>query len=318
VSAPDVGAAVVSWNTRALTLAAIGTLLSDARASGLALRVVVVDNASADGSADAVRAAFPDVELIASVENLGFVRANNLALERLGFRTRGGPAAPDAPRAVYLLHPDTETPAGATRTLFDALMARAEVGMAGPALRYGDGGFQHAAFAFPGLRQLWAEFFPIPGRWREGRFNGRYPRAAYAGCQPFAVDFVLGAAMMVRREAVERVGGLDEAFFMYCEEIDWAWRMRRAGFSALCVPAAVVVHHGGQSSGQVRPETLRRLWSSRLLLYGRHYPAWKRALARGLVRIGLRRQRGRALAAAAGADRVALAAAYDGLLEVLA
>ena len=116
MSAPDVGAAVVSWNTRALTLTAIGTLLSDARASGLALRVVVVDNASADGSADAVRAAFPEVELIASGENLGFVRANNLALERLGFRTGGGPAAPDAPRAVYLLNPDTETPAGATRT----------------------------------------------------------------------------------------------------------------------------------------------------------------------------------------------------------
>lgn len=315
MSAADLGVAVVSWNTRALTVAAIRTLLDDARASGLALRVVVVDNASDDGSAGALREAFPEIEVIASAGNLGFVRANNLALERLGFPLAGGCAAPDAPRAAYLLNPDTETPAGATRALFDALLARPEVGMAGPALRYGDGSFQHAAFAFPGLCQLWAEFFPIPGRWREGGFNGRYPRSVYAGGVPFPVDFVLGAAMMVRREAIERVGGLDEAFFMYCEEIDWAWRMRRAGFGAMCVPAATIVHYGGQSSAQVKPETVRRLWNSRLLLYDRHYARWKRRLARWLVRAGLRWQRGRALAALHGAERDALAAAYDAVVE---
>ncbi|MEO0564455.1 MAG: glycosyltransferase family 2 protein, partial [Chloroflexota bacterium] len=196
----------------------------------------------------------------------------------------------DLPRAVYLLNPDTITKPGATRALYDALMADSSVGFVGANLTYGDGSFQHGAFAFPGLRQLYAEFFPLPGRLIEGRFNGRYPRALYQGDVPFPVDFTLGATMMLRREVIQQTGMFDEDFFMYCEEIDWAWRIQKAGWRALSVPNANVVHLSGQSTAQASARSLENLWESRLRLYEKHYPRWKLTLARALVRWGSRRK----------------------------
>jgi hypothetical protein len=283
----DLAVVVVTWNSSAEIEAALSSLLADVRHAGLTSRVLVVDSASSDDTLVRVRAGFPAVELTGLGENVGFVRANNHALRSLGFG-QGGTDQP-LPRAVYLLNPDTVTPPGVTRALFDALLSDARLGLVGPQLVYPDGQFQHGAFTFPGLRQLWAEFFPTPGRWLDGRFNGRYPRAQYAAGRPFPVDFVLGAAMMMRREALQTVGLLDEDFFMYCEEVDWAWRAHKAGWRAACVPAAQVVHIGGASSRQVRPRTVERLWTSRLRLFCKHYPAWKQTAARLLVRAGMLR-----------------------------
>jgi N-acetylglucosaminyl-diphospho-decaprenol L-rhamnosyltransferase len=161
------------------------------------------------------------------------------------------------------------------------------VGLAGARLSYGDGSFQHSAFHFPGLRQLWVEFFPTPGRLYESAFNGRYPRSLFNGQTPFAVDCVLGATMMLKREVIEQTGMFDEQFFMYCEEIDWAWRIRQAGWEIQCVPTAHVTHFGGQSAGQVRPRSVVDLWRSRLRLYFKHYPAWKLMVARQMVIQGM-------------------------------
>ena len=116
------------------------------------------------------------------------------------------------------------------------------------------------------------------------------PRWLYEQNKPFTVDFVLGATMMVKAEVIEKVGMLDEQFFMYCEEIDWAWRMQKAGWLTQCVPTAHVTHLAGQSSDQVRPQSLLRLWSSRLLPSRNHYPRWKRFLARRLIALGMRRR----------------------------
>ena len=213
---------IVTWNVRDLVLAALDSLYADLQASDLSTEVYVVDSASTDGTAQAVAAAYPAVRLMASAENLGFGRANNLALRQIM-------SVPNPPPAIYLLNPDTITQPGATQTLYDALFEGERVGLVGAGLRYEDGSFQDSAFAFPGLRQLWIEFFPAPGRWIEGTFNGRYPRALYQNGEPFPVDFVLGATMMLRREVIEQTGMFDEQFFMYCEEIDWAWRNRRGG-----------------------------------------------------------------------------------------
>lgn len=279
----DLAVILVTWNVRALALDALRSLYADLDTSGLTSDVYVVDSASWDGTPEAISAAFPQVKLTASRENLGFGRANNLALRQIGF---GSPRAATLPRAVYLLNPDTLTHPGATRALYDALMADPRVGLVGARLEYSDGSFQHSAFAFPGLRQLWVEFFPAPGRLYDSRFNGRYPRALYDAAQPFSVDFVLGATMMLRREVIEQTGLFDEAFFMYCEEIDWAWRIRKAGWDVRCVPAARVTHLGGQSTGQVRPQSVIHLWTSRLRLYRKHHPAWKAALARLMIAAG--------------------------------
>ncbi|MCL4250449.1 MAG: glycosyltransferase family 2 protein [Anaerolineae bacterium] len=278
----DLAVVIVTWNVRELALEAVRSLLADVAAHGPETDVYVVDCASSDGTAAAIEAAFPTVNVIASGENLGFGRGNNLGIREA--------LAKSQPAAVYLLNPDTITQPQATRRLFDTLMADPNVGLVGAQLNYGDGSFQHSAFSFPGLRQLWAEFFPTPGRLIEGRFNGRYPRAVYAAGQPFPVDFVLGATMMLRREVIEQTGMFDEQFFMYCEEIDWAWRIKAAGWQVQCVPEARVTHLGGQSTAQVRPQSVINLWTSRLRLYRKHQPAWKFWAARQIIMRGVRRK----------------------------
>ncbi len=284
---PDLAVIVVTWNTRELALQTLRSLYADLKANGPSAQVIVVDSASSDGTVEAVRAEFPQARVIACSENVGFAGGNNLALRELGF---DGRANADLPEAVYLLNPDTITHNGATHALYDALMSQPSAGFVGARLSYGDGSFQHSAFAFPGLRQLWVEFFPMPGRLIESGFNGRYPRIAYAGAQPFAVDCVLGATFMLRREVILQTGLFDEQFFMYCEEIDWQWRIRQAGWRGYCVPQAHVTHLGGQSTGLVRPRSLVNLWTSRLRLYAKHYAPLKLALARWLVRAGMHRR----------------------------
>ncbi|MFN8424389.1 MAG: glycosyltransferase family 2 protein, partial [Anaerolineae bacterium] len=118
--------------------------------------------------------------------------------------------------------------------------------------------------------------------------NGRYPRRRYDQGRPFAVDTVLGACMLVRGAALRAVGPLDEGFFMYCEEIDWCRRFRRAGWHVLCAPAAVVLHHGGASSGQFRSAAFVHLWRSRLRYFAKHLRPAHAALVRAIARAGFR------------------------------
>jgi len=284
----DIAIIIVTWNVRDVVLDALRTLYADLEESQLTARVIVVDNASSDGTVALIQGYYPQVQLIARDDNLGFGRANNVGMRSLGF----GSDTPvdDLPAVVYLLNPDTLTQPGATVALYHALLADERNGLVGARLTYGDGSFQHAGFAFPGLRQLWAEFFPTPGRFIEGRFNGRYARELYAGDTPFEVDFMLGATMMLRREVIQQTGMFDEQFFMYGEEVDWQWRIRKAGWRILCVPQAHIVHLVGQSTGQVKAKSVQYLWESRLLLFDKHYPAWKRRLARRLVAIGMARK----------------------------
>ena len=154
----DLAAVIVTWNNQDLIAAALSSLLDDLSGSGLRHEVWLVDSASSDGSVDLVQERFPQVRLIASDKNIGFGACNNLALRSMGF-VEGAPAE-QLPRAVFLLNPDTVTQPGACRRLYEGLMASDDVGMVGARLSYGDGSFQHSAFRFPDLRQIWSEFFP--------------------------------------------------------------------------------------------------------------------------------------------------------------
>jgi GT2 family glycosyltransferase len=298
-SSPQLAVVIVSWNVRDLLRRCLASVMSDwglvirewdrspnhqsLIPNHTALEVFVVDNASTDGTPEMVRREFPSVRLIASKENLGFAAGNNLALRQIS-----NLQSPN-PKYIWLLNPDTEVLPGATAALIAALDSHPRAGVAGARLLYPDGSLQHSAFRFPGLVQLMFEFLPFPARLYDTALNGRYPRRLYEGEMPFSVDHPLGAAMMVRMEAIAQVGLLDGGFWMYCEEIDWCWRMRKAGWRALCVPIAQVVHHAARSSEQVRAAAFVALWRSRLRLYDKHYPPAKRRLARGLVRAGMRR-----------------------------
>jgi len=275
----DLAVVLVTWNVRDLVLDALASLYADLLESGLNAEVYVVDSASSDGTPDEIRRKFPQVNLTVSEKNLGFGAANNVAIRQI--------MANDPPPVVYLLNPDTYTHAETTSRLYRHLLSDKRIGLVGARLDYGDGTFQHGAFGFPGLRQLWTEFFPTPGRLIEGQFNGRYPKTYYDMGVPFPVDFVLGATMMLRREVIETTGMFDEHFFMYCEEIDWAWRIHEAGWGVHCVPKARVTHFAGKSTSQVRQKMVIHLWTSRLRLYQKHYTAPKVIAARLLIALGM-------------------------------
>ena len=294
------GIIIVSYNVRDLLRACLQSVYEDlARTPGLEAEVIVVDNASADGSAAMVAEEYPLVHLVASRENLGFARGNNVALRWLGFGEKA--SRKDAktqrenqkglvkPDAVLLLNPDTELQPGALAEMTGFLASHPRAGGCCPRLNYGDGSFQHSAFRFPGLMQLVLDLHPIP-RLMETRLNGRYPRRLYESGRPFPVDFALGAALMVRAEAIDAAGLLDEGYFMYAEEMDWQMRMQRAGWPIYCVPTARVTHYEGQSARQFRRAMTVALWRSRLRYYDKFHPAWKRRLERWLIARAMRKR----------------------------
>ncbi len=320
------GVIIVSYNTRDLLRGCLQSLYEDAaRTPGLDADIVVVDNASADGSADMVADEFPLVRLMASQENMGFARGNNVGLKLLGFGKEGskeqGVRSREKPEAVLLLNPDTELQPGALAALTGFLQDHPRAGGCCPRLNYGDGSFQHSAFHFPGLAQLILDLHPIP-RLMNSRLNGRYPRRLYDGDRPFLVDFALGAALLVRTRAIDAAGLLDEDYFMYAEEMDWQMRIRREGWPVYCVPTARITHYEGQSARQFRRAMTVALWRSRLRYYDKYHPAWKQRLEKKLIARAMKQRIGQAQAAlAAGGvntgelrDQIA---AYEEIFDLL-
>lgn len=282
----DLGVVVVSYNTRDLTRDCLASVYRAVEASGLSAQVWVVDNASSDGSAGMVAEGYPQARLIASQNNIGFAGATSLAIESMS-------SLDVPPRHVLLLNPDTQVERDSIGLMVSFLDRYPRAGLVGPQLLYGDGRFQHGAFRFPTLWMAFFDFWPIHHRLVDSRLNGRYPRRMYGAGDPFPIDHPLGAAMMVRWEAIQQVGLLDVGYFMYCEEIDWCMRAKAAGWEAYCVPAAKIVHLAGQSTRQFQDEMFVALWRSRFRLFERHYSRTYRGLVRVIVRAGLRGQMGR-------------------------
>jgi len=310
----DLGIVVVSYNTRQLTADCLRSVYEALDCESLAAQVWVVDNASSDGSAAMIGEVFPQAQLIVSPENLGFARGTNLGIDAML-------RSPDPPRHVLLLNPDTLVRPEALTQMVSFLDAHPKVGAAGARLTYGDGSFQHGAFHFPTLLMTFFDFWTINHRLINSRLNGRYPQRLYEAGEPFPIDHPLGAALMIRRETLAQVGPLDEGFFMYCEEIDWCIRARRAGWAVYCVPRAHIVHLGGQSTGQFRDRMFVALWRSRFRLFEKHYSRGYTAAVRLILKAGLaRRARQVRQALAEGAiDQEAAGiqlAAYQTVLEL--
>jgi N-acetylglucosaminyl-diphospho-decaprenol L-rhamnosyltransferase len=287
----DLAIIIVSYNTRDLLAACLESVFAGLERSCLAGEVWVVDNASADGSAEMVQQCFPAVRLVAHKENLGFAGGNNDALRTMGF------GLDSKPQHVLFLNPDTRIVGDALGTLVRFLDATPAAGVAGARLVHGDGSFQHSAFAFPGLMQVFFDFFPLHPLLLDSRLNGRYRQRRYEAGLPFAVDHPLGAALMVRGATLAQVGGFDERFFMYCEEVDLCWRIKAAGWQVCCVPEAEIVHLVGQSTRQFRDRMFVALWRSRFLLFRKHRGTVFRRAAQLLVHLGLWAEARRAKAA---------------------
>jgi len=310
----DLAVVVVSWNVRDLLLESLASACRAMDAACLRGEIWVVDNASRDGSLEAVRTQFVGdtrVHLIASSINLWFGGGQNLALRVIGFDgvelplsvtqagigslplvasdSQGGVGdTPDLPRYVLVLNPDTVIGQGALSAMVEFMDHCPRAGVCGPRLVYGDGRFQHAAYRFPSLTQTVLDFWPLHWRLTESWLNGRYPRRLYASGVPFPIDHPLGAAMLFRRETIQQTGGFDLDYQMYVEEIDWCMRVKRAGWDIYCVPKAEIVHYEGQSTRQVRPRMIVALWRSRYIFFRRYTsPSYYRSV-RYVTRAGMR------------------------------
>ena len=264
-----VSALIVSFNTCRLTLEAIASVVVEP-----GVETIVVDNASHDGSAEAIAHAFPGACLVRSDVNLGFAGGVNRAARSATAST------------LLVLNSDARLEPGALQRMLDLLDRKPRAGLVAPALYYPDGRAQPAAFRFPGLIQLALDLHPID-RLMDTRLNGRVHAT-----RPTTIDHPLGACMLIRRAAWEDVGPLDEGYFMYLEEIDWCRRARARGWQVWHHPGARAIHHGGSSTSQ-QPETmLTQLWLARLRYYRRFCGPTYNRLVHLVVRTGLRSRGG--------------------------
>ncbi len=255
----DLAIIIVNWNGRSLLADCLTSI--QATAGELAVQTYVVDNGSTDGSQQMVRQSFPAVTLIDAPHNPGFGGGNNLALRHVL-------AQPDAPHYLLLLNPDTVLHPGALQALIQFMEALPLVGVAGARLLNADGSFQFSHAPFPGLYDEWM-ILSGRGRASEGPWYPSYAPIENDGTD--RADYVMGAVMLARTEAVRQVGLLDEGFFMYSEEVDWCYRFRKAGWAVGYVPQAVVTHIGGGSTRQVRPQMQAELYRSRVRFFRKHY-----------------------------------------------
>ena len=276
----DVAVIIVSWNVRHYLAECLRSTFQELDQSGLLGEVWLIDNASTDGTPGFITDLYTNVHLVSNSKNLGFGAANNQGM-------RMALEGDHLPRYFFLLNPDTLVRPSSIGRMVEWMDRNPKVGITGSRLTYGNGRLQHSAFRFPGLSQLIFEFWPALKRWYDTPLNGRYPMSWYKAYTPFRVDHTLGAAMMVRQELFTQTGGFDESFHIYCEEIDWAWRVRQAGWDIYTVPSAEIVHYGGESTKQVRAQSVINLWQSRARLYQQHLPSWKLRVAKQIVRSGL-------------------------------
>lgn len=299
---PSLAIIVVNYNTRDLLRACLRSLPQAAAACETT--VWVVDNASPDGSAQMVRDEFPDVRLIESARNGGFAYANNLALrhalrlEPAGGSDADGPREPHVPGGapsrrtspdyVLLLNPDTVAPPGSLDGLVAYMEQHPEVGACGPKLLLADGtldlacrrSFPTPAVSFYRMVGL-AKLFP-----RSPRF-ARYNMTFLDIDAEAEVDAVVGACMLVRAGVVREVGPLDEAFFMYGEDLDWCYRIKQYGWRIMYVPRVTVQHYKRAASSQRPIQSIRAFYDAMRVFYRKHYAATTPAPVNLLIEAGI-------------------------------
>jgi N-acetylglucosaminyl-diphospho-decaprenol L-rhamnosyltransferase len=262
----DLSIVVVSWNVRDLLHRCLASLAGAVR--HLSCETFVVDNASGDGSAGMVRSEFPQVHLVENTENLGFTRANNQAI----VRAEG--------RYILLLNPDTEVLGDALEEMVSFMDANPEAGVAGPQLVYADGSVQSSRRRFPDLKTLFVESTVLQRLFARSSIIKRY----YVLDRPHDVvqdvDWVVGACLMTRRQAVEAAGLMDERFFMYSEEMDWCLRMKQKGWRVVYLPDARVMHHEARSSEQSPAAQHIYFQASKVAYAGKHFGRWQAEVLR--------------------------------------
>ena len=270
----DLSIVILSWNVCDLLRQCLISVARDRPLSAnhppLATEIIVVDNASSDGSVEIVRTEFAEARLIVNTTNRGYTGGNN-----------DGIAAATG-RYVMILNPDTRVLDDALAALVSYADVHPDVGVVGPQLLNPDGSVQSSRRRFPTLMTGLFE-----STWLEPLAPRDVLRRYYVLDQPDdaiqEVDWLFGACFLVRREVIQQVGALDEDFFMYSEEMDWCRRIRQAGWKVVYLPEAQVIHYGGKSSDQVAAQRHIYFQTSKVRYFRKHHGA----LTAGVLRVAL-------------------------------
>ena len=261
---PDVAIVIVSWNTREILRDCLRSVYENA--GTVDFQVIVVDNASTDGSAPMVATDFPRVQLIANTENRGFAAANNQGMAL----ARG--------RYVLLLNSDTVVLDRAIEKAVAFADTHPEAAVVGCRVLNVDRTLQPTCFMFPSALNLLLSFTYAYKLFPKSRFWGRELMTYWDRNDIRQVDVVTGCFMLVRQEAIAQVGRMDDSFFMYAEETDWCYRFRAAGWKVMFVPSANIIHLGGASSRQVASKMRLQTSGSILYFLKKHKSRWEYVL----------------------------------------
>jgi GT2 family glycosyltransferase len=269
VPEPRVSILVISYNTRAMTLACLESVIAQTK---LPFELIVLDNASPDGSAAAIAEAFPTIRLIASATNHGFAQGNNVAARE----ARG--------EYLLLLNPDTLVLDGAIDRLIAFAEDKPSAGIWGGRTLKGDGVTLDPTNCFAD-QTLWALFCQVSGLALAFPRSATFNPELYGGWDRDSerdVDVVQGCLFLIRRDLWERMGGFDASFVMYGEEADLCRRARAAGAQPRFTPEVTIIHYGGAATAR-RTDKEVLVMKARVTLAERHLPAWQRPLARALL-----------------------------------
>jgi GT2 family glycosyltransferase len=265
----DLAIVIVTWNSAAFIERCLRSV--ESARGGLRVRVYVVDNGSVDGTGEIVRSRFPGVRYHENSVNLGFAAANNVALREA------------RARYLMLLNPDTIAGSGSFASLARWMDSRPSCWAAGPAMLNEDGTPQRTGVRFPRTWNILSEALWLDRLFPRSKLFGSH-RALFGDPSVAAqVDYVQGACLMVRSDELEKAGPLDEGFFMYFEETDLCFRLKRAGGEVWYVPEASVVHLGGGEFGHYDEERIVHYHSSLLRFYSKHYGRRRALLLRPVV-----------------------------------
>ena len=255
---PILSVIIVNYNVRDFLHHALVSLQKAMK--GIRGEIIVVDNASDDGSIEMVRHRFPSVQLIASKVNLGFATANNLGLKR----ARG--------KFLLLINPDTLVQEDTLRVMIQFFQDSPDVGLAGCKVLNPDGTFQLACRrSFPRPWVAFSKMVGLSGLFSNSRLFGRYNLTYLSPDETYELDAVSGSFMMVRREAYEQVGGLDEDFFMYGEDLDWCYRIQKAGWKNYYVHSTQIIHYKGESTKRSNLDEIRTFYQAMHLFVRKHF-----------------------------------------------
>jgi GT2 family glycosyltransferase len=254
----DLSVVIVTYNSARHIAACLASL--PASLEHVAAEVIVVDNASSDGTAEAVRAAFPDVRVIAQAGNVGFAAGVNAGL------------AAATGRYAAWLNPDSRIESGTFRDVIDWLDAHPDTGIAGLRLIDGEGNDEPSDRGFPSYHSALGHRYSLLTRlWPSNPFSRRYLRTRDERGLVRDADWVSGAALVHRRDVADRLGGLDPQFFMYCEDVDFCYRALQAGWRTRYLPLVTVRHEIGGSAERVKPAMIRARHASLWRYYRKHF-----------------------------------------------